>query len=93
MRRPATEAYVQIVQDKPRSATMKDKSTNHGEGNPEAAAEFNKAERKFVDSPQGKEKISKGPQVRPDEQADLEQAEQRAKARGKNDDSNTTKMK
>jgi hypothetical protein len=62
-------------------------------GKPEAAAEFNKAERKFVNSPQGKAKISKGPEVRPDEQADLEQAEQRAKARGKNDDSNTTKMK
>ena len=72
---------------------MKDKSTNHGEGNPEAAAEFNKAEKAFVNSPQGKEKISKGPHVRPDEEADLAQAEQRAKARGKNDDSKTTKMK
>jgi hypothetical protein len=93
MRSTAMEAYVQIVQDKPRSATMQEKSTNHGEGNPEAAAEFNEAERKFVNSPQGKAKISKGPQVRPDEEAELEQAEQRAKARGKNDDSKTTKMK
>ena len=72
---------------------MKEKSTNHGEGNPEAAAEFNKAEQKFVNSPQGKAKISKGPNVRPEEEQDLVQAEQRAKARGKNDDSNTTKMK
>lgn len=72
---------------------MKQQSTNHGEGNPEAAGEFNKAEQKFVNSPKGKEKISKGPNVRPGEEADLEQAEQRAKARGKNDDSNTTKMK
>lgn len=72
---------------------MKQKGTNHGEGNPEAAADFNKAEREFVNSPQGKAKIRKGPQVRPEEEADLEQAEQRAKARGKNDDSNTTKMK
>lgn len=72
---------------------MEERSTNHGEGNPEAAEEFNKAEREFVNSPQGKAKISKGPQVRPDEEADLLQAEQRAKARGKNDDSNTTKMK
>ena len=72
---------------------MKEKSTNHGEGNPEAAAEFNKAEQAFVNSPKGKEKISKGPQVQPDEEAGLAQAEQRAKARGKNDDSNTTKMK
>jgi hypothetical protein len=72
---------------------MAEKGTNHGEGNPEAAAEFNKAEREFVNSTQGKAKISKGPQVRPEEEADLEQAEQRAKARGKNDDSHTTKMK
>ena len=72
---------------------MKDKSTNHGEGSPEAAAEFNKAEQAFVNSPKGKAKISKGPDVRPEEQAELAQAEQRAKARGKNDDSNTTKMK
>ena len=72
---------------------MKEKSSNHGEGNPEAAEEFNKAEREFVNSPQGKAKISKGPQVRPEEEADLKQAEQRAKARGKNDDSDTTQMK
>jgi hypothetical protein len=72
---------------------MQERSTNHGEGNPEAAAEFNKAEQKFVNSPQGKAKISKGPKVRPEEEQDLVQAEQRAKARGKNDDSNTTKMK
>jgi hypothetical protein len=72
---------------------MTSKSTNHGEGNPEAAAEFNKAEQAFVNSPKGKEKISKGPNVRPDEEADLAQAEQRAKAHAKNDDSNTTKMK
>jgi hypothetical protein len=93
MRCAAMEAYVQIVHDTPRSAAMKEKSTNHGEGNPEAAAEFNKAEREFVNSPRGKAKISKGPQVRPEEEADLEQAEQRAKARGRNDDSSTTKMK
>jgi hypothetical protein len=67
--------------------------TNQGEGNREAAEEFNKAEREFVNSPQGKAKIKQGPQVKPGEEADLEQAEQRAKARGKNDDSNTTKMK
>ncbi len=66
--------------------------TNQGEGNREAAEEFNEAEREFVNSPQGKAKIEKGPQVKPEEQADLEQAEERAKARGKYDDSNTTKM-
>ena len=72
---------------------MKERSTNHGEGNPEAAAEFNKAEQEFVNSPKGKTKIGEGPNVRPEEEQDLAQAEQRAKARGKNDDSNTTKMK
>ena len=72
---------------------MKEKSTNHGEGNPEAAEEFNEAERKFVNSRQGKAKIREGTHVRPEEEAELRQAEQRAKARGKNDDSNTTKMK
>lgn len=72
---------------------MKQRSTNHGEGNPEAAAEFNKAEQAFVNSPQGKAKIRKGANVRPEEEADLELAEQRAKAHGKNDDSDTTKMK
>jgi hypothetical protein len=87
------EGYVQIVVQEPRSTTMKEKSTNHGEGNPEAAAEFNKAEQAFVNSPKGRAKIHKGPGVRPEEEAELAQAEQRAKARGKNDDSNTTKMK
>jgi hypothetical protein len=72
---------------------MQEPNTNHGEGNPEAAEEFNKAEQDFVNSPRGKAKIGKGPNVRPEEEADLAQAEQRAKARGKNDDSQTTKMK
>jgi hypothetical protein len=72
---------------------MTQNSTNHGEGNPEAAAEFNKAEQEFVNSPKGKAQISKGPNVKPEEEAELTQAEQRAKAHGKNDDSNTTKMK
>jgi hypothetical protein len=72
---------------------MKQQNTNHGEGNPEAAAEFNKAEQAFVNSPKGKQKISKGANVKPEEEADLAQAEQRAKAHAKNDDSNTTKMK
>ncbi len=67
--------------------------TNQGEGNREAAEEFNKAEREFVNSPQGKAKIRKGPQVKSQEEADLEQAEERGKAHAKYDDSNTTKMK
>ncbi|HTV95370.1 MAG TPA: hypothetical protein VME42_05190 [Steroidobacteraceae bacterium] len=72
---------------------MEKLTTNHGEGNPEAAAEFNKAEQQFVNSPEGKKRISKGPRVRPGEEIELSQAEERAKARGKNDDSKTTRMK
>jgi hypothetical protein len=72
---------------------MEKLSTNHGEGNPEAASKFNEAEQRFVNSPEGKRKIGKGPRVRPEEEAELARAEQRGRARGKNDDSNTTKMK
>jgi hypothetical protein len=93
MHRASAETSIEIVDENLRSTSMTQQSTNHGEGNPEAAAEFNEAEQKFVNSPRGKEKISKGPDVRPEEEADLAQAEQRAKARGKNDDSSTTKMK
>ena len=72
---------------------MEKSPANHGEGNPEAAAEFNEAEQKFVKSERGKQKIERGPQVRPGEESALEQAEETAKARGKNDDSHTTRMK
>jgi hypothetical protein len=72
--------------------TMEKSPTNHGEGNPEAAEQFNEAERKFVDSPAGKEKIREGVKLRPGEEADLEQAEERAKGRGKHDDSTTKQM-
>ncbi len=72
---------------------MERSPANLGEGNPEAAAEFNEAEQKFVKSERGKQKIGRGAQLRPGEQAELEQAEERAKARGKNDDSQTTQMK
>jgi hypothetical protein len=66
---------------------------NHGEGNPEAAAEFNKAERDFVASEQGQRKIKEGPRVKPGEEAALKQAEQQGKSHAKNDDSNTEQMK
>jgi hypothetical protein len=72
---------------------MQKPPVNHGEGNPEAAAEFNKAERDFVASDQGQRKIKEGPQVKPSEAAALEQAEQVGKSRAKNDDSNTKQMK
>ncbi len=72
---------------------MEKKPVNHGEGNPEAAAEFNKAERDFVASKEGQRKIKEGPQVKPGEEAALQQAEQLGKSRAKNDDSNTGQMK
>jgi hypothetical protein len=72
---------------------MEKSPTNFGEGNPEAAAEFNEAEQKFVKSARGKQKIQRGAEVRPGEESELEQAEEAAKARGKRDDSQTKAMK
>lgn len=65
----------------------KQSPSNHGEGNPEAADRFNTAERAFVDSARGKQKIEQGAEVRPEEQAELAEAEERGRARAKNDDS------
>jgi hypothetical protein len=65
----------------------KETSSNHGEGNPEAAERFNKAERSFVSSGHGKEKIKDGVNVRPDEAAELAAAEQLGRERAKADDS------
>lgn len=64
-------------------------STNHGEGNPEAADEFNTAEQRFVKSERGKKKIQEGPQVKPDEEAGLAGAEELARRHAKADDSAT----
>ncbi len=72
---------------------MEKRSTNHGEGNPQAAEEFNEAEREFVASDKGQRKIKEGPQVKPGEEAALQQAEQIGKSRAKNDDSHTEQMK
>jgi hypothetical protein len=72
---------------------MEKRPVNHGEGNPEAAAEFNKAEREFVASDKGQRTIKEGPHVKPGEEADLQQAEQRGKSRARNDDSHTKQMK
>jgi hypothetical protein len=52
-----------------------DPGRHKGEGNPEAAARFNKAEQEFVNSPRGQKKISEAGDVRPDEEAQLEEAE------------------
>ena len=56
---------------------------NRGEGDPEAAKRFNDAERQFVDSPLGKQAVRAGAQVRPEEEADLANAERLAKERAR----------
>jgi hypothetical protein len=66
---------------------QKQPPSNHGEGNPEAAEQFNAAEREFVNSKRGKQKIQEGPKVRPEEQADLADAEQIGRQHAKYDDS------
>jgi hypothetical protein len=65
----------------------KESGSNHGEGNPEAAAEFNTREQAFVNSARGKKKIEEGADVRPDEEAGLTEAEKLGRARSKGDDS------
>lgn len=56
---------------------------NHGEGNPEAAERFNKAETEFVGSKRGKNRIRAGVTVQPGEQSEFDEAEQRGKARAR----------
>jgi hypothetical protein len=65
----------------------KESPSNHGEGNPEAADRFNTAEREFVSSNRGKQKIQKGAQVRPNEEADLAKAEELGRERAMDDES------
>jgi hypothetical protein len=65
----------------------KETPSNHGEGNPEAADRFNTAEREFVNSESGKQKIQEGAHVSPDEEADLAKAEQLGRARAMDDES------
>lgn len=60
---------------------------NHGEGDPQAADRFNAAEREFVKSKRGRRKIEEGPQVRPDEEAELADAENAGREHAKGDDS------
>jgi hypothetical protein len=65
---------------------MSSESSNHGEGDPEAAERFNDAERRFVESARGKKQIQEGPKVRPDEEAALAKAEQIGRDHAKGDD-------
>jgi hypothetical protein len=66
----------------------KETDSNHGEGNPEAAAEFNSSEQAFVNTPGGKKKIKEGPQVRPEDEASLLEAERLGRERAKGGDNN-----
>ena len=66
---------------------MEKQSSNHGEGDPEAADRFNAAERDFVKSDRGRKKIEEGVRLRSGEEAELEEAEKLARARAKDDDS------
>jgi len=65
--------------------------TNHGEGDPEAAARFNKAEQEFVNSARGKKKIKKGADVRPGEEADLAEAERVGREHAKGSETPSTR--
>ena len=65
----------------------KESGSNHGEGNPQAAEEFNTREQAFVNSARGKKKIQEGVHVSADEEAGLTEAEKLARARSKGDDS------
>jgi hypothetical protein len=65
----------------------KETPANHGEGNPKAAERFNTAEREFVGSDRGKQKIQHGAQVRPNEEADLAKAEELGRERAMTDES------
>ena len=68
---------------------MSNESSNHGEGNPEAAERFNTAERRFVESARGNQQIKEGPKVRPDEETALAKAEQIGRDHAKGDDDDT----
>jgi hypothetical protein len=62
-----------------------DADANKGEGNPEAAARFNEAEQQFVKSAAGQQKIRAGAQVRPEEAAELMEAERKGRAKSKDE--------
>jgi len=64
--------------------------SNHGEGNPEAAKEFNTREQEFVNSARGKKKIAEGAKVSPEDEASLLEAERLGRQRSKGDDSKAT---
>ena len=65
----------------PVSAPQQD--DNHGEGNPEAAARFNKAEQAFVRSKRGQQKIQQAGDLSAEEVERMDQAARVGKSRAK----------
>jgi hypothetical protein len=63
-----------------------DKDDVHGEGNYKASREFDEAERKFVQSGKLDEAIRNAPPKSEAEKRDLESAEEKARARAKEED-------
>ena len=60
---------------------------NQGEGDRESARRFNEAERAFVESERGRDAIRSGPRPKtPDEERDLEDAEEAAQRRALEND-------
>jgi hypothetical protein len=68
---------------------MSNEPRNHGEGNPEAAENFNDAEQEFVRSARGRKRIQEGPKVRPEEEVELAEAERAGRDR-KRDSNNAS---
>ena len=63
------------------------RNQNHGEGDPESAERFNDAEQSFVKSARGKRAVRRGSKVQPEEEAGLQEAEERGRERSRGDDS------
>jgi hypothetical protein len=62
------------------------RNTNEGEGNRSADQRYREATEKFVNSPRGREEMREAGNVSPEEEREIEQAEQQAKQRGKEHD-------
>jgi hypothetical protein len=56
---------------------------NEGEGNKTADRNYREATEKFVKSPRGREQIEKAGDVTPDEQREIERAEEEARRHAK----------
>lgn len=65
---------------------MSDPDRNQGEGNRSADRRYREATEKFVQSPRGREEIDKARELNPEDQREVERAEQEAKRRAKEHD-------